>query len=305
MSQPTTPPPFVGATDTKKTIEKTSTGQPAAPKPAKDYINNPFRVALTGLQQLFAFAQAVAIIALVLSVLGNVISSASGMINSTSSTSSSATEAEVTESLSSALNSIDATQVGAIVGIFLFIGLIVFIIGAVLNAYMDAASAAVAQQQKRSFGAISKQVFDRFGGYLWLTIVRAVKIFAWSLLFIIPGVIMSIRYSLAGTAFFARNAKAVESINYSTKITKGAWMTTFASYGFFNLVTLGFLSAVIGAGAQGVLYRQYASCDQNGQTKPSADVWSVVFTVLTAIIGALAVAGLGLLVVFLIAGIAS
>lgn len=295
MPEPTTPPSFKDASHKgdaqSATPIKAGTphGQPAAPQPVKDYINNPFRIALTGLQRMFTFAQTVAIVALVLSVVSGGASTVFDMLDNSSSQTEVSTANDTVK-----LFDMKTEEIAIIVSIVLVVGLVSVIIGAVISAYLDAAAAAVAQQQKRSFGEISKQVFDRFGGYLWLTIVRGVKTFAWSLLLIVPGIIMSIRYSLAGTAFFARGTKAVESINYSTRITKGAWMTTYASLGFFNMVTFGLLSTVIGPGVQGVLYRQYSACEEHKQTKPSADVWSVVFTVLSVMAGVLLLAFIGL-----------
>ena len=285
-----TPPPFKAAEPDTKT---TSTGQPLPPNTAdaSEYKNNPFTIAIDGINSLFKYAQPIAILLVVLSVIGvlaNAASSAADVIYGDTSTSSYESDSIESMSSSSDYSAESITAVLAILGTaFLVVFVIILIASVILYGISDVAAAAAANRRKVTFGEVFSQLFKRLPGYIGLRLLVAVKIFLWSLLFVIPGIIMSVRYSLAGTAYFARNMKATEAIGYSTKITKGGWMTTFASFGWFNLVTLGFIQGLIQAGAQAILFRQFDQLEQAGQQKPGAHGLSIAFTVLLAILSVL------------------
>jgi hypothetical protein len=145
--------------------------------------------------------------------------------------------------------------------------------------------------------------FENLWNYLWLQIIITVKIALWTLLLVIPGIIMSVRYSLAGVVYFDEKKKlrGNAAVKESIRMTRGGWLTAYASHALFNLLTLGAISAVVSTGANAVLYKQFT---QVGDKKPEAHwlSWAsliapvvvVVLAVLVTVVIAVVVALFGL-----------
>lgn len=285
------PPPFKDAVSPKSALT-TLTGQPLPPKNDGEYKNNPFAIAIDGIGALFTYAKSIAVIILVLSVLGWLANAASSAADTFYNNGYTTTQEEaVPFEFPTAGTDYNPEAIGAVLAILGTVFVIVLFFGLiasfVIYGVTDVAAAAAAQHKKVTFGQAFSQLFKRFPGYIGLRLLVLIKIFLWSLLFIIPGIIMSVRYSLAGTAYFAKGMKANEAIAYSTKITKDNWMTTFASFGWFNLVTLGAVQMLTQTGAQALLFRQFDSIEKSGQQKLATHALSIVFTVLYFVIVAL------------------
>lgn len=305
MDQPT-PPPFQSATLTSEPTT-TPSGQPLPPSATdSEYINNPFSVAITGIQRFFKYAKPIAILFVVLSLLSaltNVATSIADIVNESSSGgySESAYDGQALptfEGVSSEQLTVILSVMG---GIFLMFFVVFVMASIIMYGLRDVAAAAAVNRQQIGFGETFSRLFKRLPGYIGLSLLVGVKVFLWSLLFIVPGIIMAVRYSLAGTAYFARNMKASEAIDYSKKITKDGWMTTFASYGWLNLVTLGFIQLLVQPGAQVQIFSQYDRLEQTGGRKPGAHALSIAFTILYFLMIALVLTGLALFAVFSVA----
>lgn len=288
MAQPT--PPEFKPSSTKLTApaKKSKTGQPLPPADGKatiTYENNPFSVAASGIDDLFKYAKVLAIIMLVLSVLGVLGNAASNLHDYNQPYQ---TEPVATPTHAQATPNLSMEQVLALIAmvgsIALIVTIILLVIGSIFAGLRDVSAAAVATRTPVSFGEAFNRLFARFGEYLWLQILIIVKVFLWSLLLIIPGIIMAVRYSLAGTAFFARNMKANEALRYSTTITKGGWLTAAASYGLFNIITLGLISALVDTGVRGTLFRQYDAYNTANLRKPSPHWLTICYFILIALV---------------------
>lgn len=290
MSQPT-PPPFTPARPAGQPAPPTSgaTGQPAPPSADQaTYQNNPFFIAIEGIKALFRYAKPVAIALIVISVFGFIFNAYSNTANifNTDTTQEPTTQPAINEETTAF--AIDSPEsMGAIVGIIglvlivgMIVSVVVLLIGAVVNGLRDVAAAAAVNQQTITLKEAFSTLFRRFPGYLWLLVIVAVKTLLWSLLFIIPGIIMAVRYSLAGVAFFSQNMKAAEAVRYSTQITKNGWTTLFASNIVFNFVTLNTITILVQSSVYAVLFRQYHQLEVANIAKPSPHWLSVVATVL-------------------------
>lgn len=230
------------------------------------YQNNPFTIATDGLSLLFKLAQPIAILAIALSVL-NMFGGFSGNFDADYSKNSSP------ESLAEFGNQLASVPTEAwimigVIGAILLLGFIV--IGTFVSGMIDYTGAQLANNKKVTFGEAFKAVASRFFGYLWLQIWVGIKIFLWSLLLIVPGIIMAVRYSLAGPAFFRHNLSADAAIKHSSTITKGAWLTTFASFGLFNIITFGLIEYLLKPGTSGLLLRQFDAYNDVKMQKPAA-----------------------------------
>lgn len=251
-----------------------STTSPATAK-APDYENNPFFVAVNGLELLFKKAQAIGIVFAVLMALSAFSSLPSAFIPPTDTPAMTEEQiAKEDQAFADGIASIPAEiwiLIGAVVVTLL---LVLIVVGIVISGIADYTASRLAKGHEVSFSEAIRAVFENFFGYTWVVIVTGVKVLLWSLLLIVPGIIMSVRYSLAGVVFFDKKAKGNGAVKESARLTKGAWLTTFASQSLFNLITFGLVELVLVPGTQGILYRQLAAYDKANLQKPAAHVLS-------------------------------
>jgi hypothetical protein len=228
------------------------------------YENNPVYIATNGLDMLFRRATG---LALTLALFAGVFFSQTlptfftdtGKSNSTSTTDSQAFRDAVSQIPAGAWLFIVLVL---LVGIALFLAFVV-----VIRGLIDYTSAKIANGEEATLTEAVKAVFGQFWGYAWVQLITTVKIFLWTLLFIIPGIIMAVRYSLAGVAFFGSDLKGNQAVTHSSRLVKGAWLTTFAAQNLLNIVTFGTLSSLLTAGTNAVLYRQLSTTPDD---RPSA-----------------------------------
>lgn len=212
------------------------------PAPRAEYTNNPFMVAVNGLNLLFLNAQSVAVLLIVVSLLGHV-----------PNFNKSASDGTFT---APTLN-----QILAALPLLLSIGLVAIltwlVVSTIFNGICGYAAARVARGNKTTLKEAAKATFDNFGSLLWLQFLVNIKLLAWSLLLIVPGVIMSVRYTFATTVFFDKKLRGNAAIKRSVALTKKSWITTFASQMVFNAVTFGILSPLVQTATTARLYQQY------------------------------------------------
>lgn len=232
------------------------------------YQNNPFMIAVDGLNLLFKLAQSVAIFGIILCVL-----SLGGSYGGPSGDSASSDA----DSVADTLGAIPA-EVWIIIGVIILIVVIgMFVIGVIISGIMDYTAAKLAQNKTVTLGEAFSGTMKNFGGYLWVRVIVAVKTFLWSLLLIIPGIVMAYRYSLAGVAFFADEKKGDAAVAHSLSLTRGAWLTTYASQTLFNLVTFGLVSSLLMPGTNGLLYRQYTALGDTPKPAAHGLSWLALF----------------------------
>ncbi len=238
------------------------------------YENNPFYIGLNGLKLLFAKAQSVAIFAVVLSVAFFLLNSASNVIETLNATTMSQSEMQARDQADiAAVQDFFAQDPGRIAvagviaasAVFLIIVVMLWLYGA-----LEYTGARLAKGEKVELKTALKETGKELASYIWLYIIVFVKIVLWTLLFIIPGIIMAVRYSLAGTAFFAEGKRGNEAVKRSLELTKGAWFTTFAGSGLWNFITFGTITWLLQPGVNAVLYSQLSQTTNAGQAKPPA-----------------------------------
>lgn len=256
----------------------------------KDYENNPFFIATKGLSALFALARGVAIVFVVLSVILSFYGGPSVPTDSEGNPD----PTQVTQTFASWSANEWITAVGAVT----IIGAALLLLGALFGGVSAYTSAQLAKGKRVPLNEAFKVAFEHLWSFLWLQIVIFVKLLLWTLLFIVPGVIMSVRYSLASVAFFDKDLRGNAAIKESLRLTKGAWFTTFAGNALLNLITFGVISSVVTTGANAILYRQFTKL---GDDKPAAHWLSWLTLFLPLIIFALLMLFLILLVAVVIA----
>lgn len=157
----------------------------------------------------------------------------------------------------------------------LFIGLIVIaiavfalVVSAMLHGIGAYTASRLARGEKVTIRDAFYTVLERFGSYLVFYVWMNLKIFLWTLLFIIPGIFAYYRYAFAGIAFFDKDLKHEQAIKESIRLTKGGRMTIFSSQLLFNMITFGYIDQIITLATNSELYRQYTELDKANQQKP-------------------------------------
>lgn len=231
------------------------------------YINNPLKIGVDGSKLLFQKAPMAALILAILSGLG-----ATNYFGDPSS----APAAENPPMPAGA--TLDVAAVIIIATLILIFAFGILVIGSIVTGVFAYTSAEIANGREVTFRQAVKATFDRLWSFVWLQLLTILKIVGWSLLFIVPGIIMAVRYSLANLSFFDEKKKLTgnAAIKDSIVLTKGAWMTTFAGQMLLNLITLGSISPIVDTGSKAVLYRQLNAVQKADAQKPKAHALSWV-----------------------------
>lgn len=258
------------------------------------YENNPFFVAINGLELLFQKARPIGIALLILAAFSAISPIRSFIIPSEQQTNQ---QAQVTQdqgkAIADTISSIPAEAWVLIAFLALAIVAIAIAIGVVFRGVLDYTSAQLAADKTVTLSEAFRAVFRNFWPYTWVLTIMTVKVLLWSLLLIIPGIIMAVRYSLAGVSFFSNGLKGNAAVQHSSGLVKGAWLTTFASQTLLPLLTLGYAQNLLAPGINAVLYRQLV---HTGAEKPKAHILSWLIVVIPFIIALVVIAGLLLLV---------
>jgi hypothetical protein len=260
---------------------KTSTtiSKPTAQR--ANYINNPLKLAVEGSKLLFQKAPMIAILLAIISALG-----ASNYNLSPPAATDESGAAITNPAMEPAVIAI----IIVIALVFLF-GAIVF--GSIVSGIAAYTSAEIAKGREVSFKVAARATFDRLWSFVWLQVLTGIKVVLWSLLFIVPGIIMAVRYSLANISFFDSDKKLTgnTAIKDSLALTKGAWITTFASQTFFNIITLGTISPIIDTGSKAMLYRQFAAAQGAPKPRPHTLSWVTLGIFILIIVIAISLMG--------------
>lgn len=246
-------------------------------KTTEKYENNPLVVTVEGLKLIFNKAQQVAIF---IAILIGVVSILSFLMQIAGSVAESTVKKThmTTEQYSVSFDiSLQAGEIGMIatlivVGLVVYIGFV--LVAFYINAITDYTAARAAEGKSVTLKEAAGAAWQKFGGYLWVMILSGLKLLAWTLLFIIPGIYKSVRYSLAGVSYFSDPAtlRGDAAIQHSNRLTDGAWLTTFSSLSFFNILTGGLIEPLLTMSSKAVLFRQYKA---HGDTpKPQAHILS-------------------------------
>ncbi len=232
------------------------------------YENNPFFIGLHGLQLLFRNAQSVGIFAAVLVGIGVFFNTVTSVIDTVNNMD----QPQSVTRVEPIANNVDFNIFGLllVLGFLVLISVIVVLLFLLPYSVLEYSAAQLALGKKVTLKQAISNVWRNLLGYFWVYIIVIVKLFLWTLLLIVPGIIMAIRYTLAGTVFFAENKRGNAAVKRSAELTKGAWFTTFAGHGLWNLITFGQITPLITPSANAILYRQLKDVTDRGAKKPNA-----------------------------------
>jgi hypothetical protein len=237
-----------------------------AQKVAQKYENNPFYITYNGLMLLFKNAQSVAIYATILAGIGVIMSAVNSAVDMATSYRN---ESAPTEMGQLSMNGIDIPILLGFIGVAVLVTVIFMLVFLFLYGILEYTAAELAKGKKVTLEQAIVGVWRGFLGYTWVYVLVFGKLFLWTLLFIIPGIIMSVRYMLAGTTYFAENKRGNDAIKRSSALTKGAWFTTFAGFGLWNFITFNLITPLVNPSAATILYRQLKDATDSGIQKPT------------------------------------
>ena len=240
------------------------------------YINNPFFIATEGLKLFFTKALGIAVLLIIVSAFFHAYTPASSSEPTRQPTS---TINNQRDSSKVTIPS-NAAAIIVVLAVMLGTGVVIALLsaGTILAGISAYSSAQVANGKDVLLKDSWMVTLEKFWSLLWLQVLIIVKILAWALLFIIPGIVMAYRYSLASTAFFDKNLKGNAAIKESLALTKGSWITLFGAQTLFSLVTLGTLNNLLSTSTTAVLYRQFRATPL--EDRPKAHGLSIAMFVL-------------------------
>lgn len=280
-------------------MNKTTTPTTAAK--TVDYENNPFYIATKGIDLLFKHAQSVGIVIGIFLALSLLSSYSGGFMPQQPSVTNTQPGADAsvetnTNELTNFFQQIPPqTFLLAGAGILL-VALVVIAIVFYIQAVIDYTSSKLAKGQDVTIGHAMAAAMKGFWGYAWVKTIVGLKVFLWTLLFIVPGIIMAVRYSLSGISYFDKNLHGNAAVRDSLALTKGAWLTTGAAQMIMHIVTLGMAGDLFAPGARAILYRQLSAVTAAGESKPKAHGLSWAVLILPIVLFALIITAIVLLV---------
>lgn len=239
----------------KKAPSKKTTNTPIAPF-------NPFFTALNGITALFSGALSVGIVILVVNA----------VINMTSFNTSTDAQENPASPFQDAYNQFTSLDPAALFGIGAIVLVIIafsIVVGSMVHGIQSYTALKIAKHEKTTIGEAFSAVLSQFGNYILLYLWMNLKIFLWTLLLIVPGIIAYYRYSFAGIVFFDKGLRLDKAIQESNRLTKGGVTTLFSSHMLFNIITLGYIDLVIWIASTSQLYREYTELDAAKRDKPS------------------------------------
>ncbi len=245
------------------------------------YDSNPFTLAFNSLTRMFNKNVGWAIAILVLgffSFIGQSISN----LSSNSYTPSSTPSSQVQDYPSLGMpnpnprTDVSDTNVAAVIAIALLVLVIVtaiIVVGTAISVFIGGMFSYVALQSEKeksvSFSEAWEATAKRFWRLLGAQLLAGLKIFGWTLLLIVPGIIAAFRYALLPYVIMAEGAdsKGVIKSHDSTKaLVKGRLMEVFGVATVAGIIP--FIGSLLGITGNAALYTQMKAYSDAGVEKP-------------------------------------
>lgn len=230
---------------------------------------NPFSVTIEGLTLLFSRAQSIALFLIAVIIVGFIFNMTTPAPEFTKDSTGKATE----EFIKNAFQAPPEVQL-TWVGMGLVLALFYMAVTTMLHGISSYAALQLSKNNEVKLSEAFNAVLENFGRYFVMYFLMNLKIFLWSLLFIIPGIIAYYRYSFAGILFFDPDKKlrGNEALAGSSRLAKKGLLTIFASQFLFDVITFFYANRLITLSSQSVLYREYAALEAANAKKPSAHI---------------------------------
>ncbi len=276
--------------------------KPANLTPASEYNSNPFTLAFDSMSRMFNKNAPWAITVLVLALFGFF-----GQLGSNIATTLSDNSAS-TESYSTSMSSSSSLDVSSIVAIVIVVSVGVIIFGtlaAIVSTYIQGMFSYVAlkseEDKEVTFNEAFQATSKRFWRLFFAQLLAYLKIVGWTLLFIIPGIIASLRYRLL--PYIIMNEPETETgitkaHDDSKTLVKGRLMEVFGVATVATVIPI--LGTLLGLSGNAALHNQLGYYNKSGLEKPKIHWLNYIGLILIALITMLALMALFITLVILI-----
>ncbi len=226
----------------------------------KKYDSNPFTLSFSALERFFKSNLVWAIVILAFGLFGFLFQ-ATGSVMDTVSQPAAPDNHQPTSLSHSTFNDADGGVIAAIIIIAAIFIVILVLISSVIQTFITGIFSYVINQSEQeksvSFSEAFHATTKRFWRLFWASILANIKIFLWTLLLIIPGIIATLRYSLLPYLIMNESEKEkgiIDSHNKMKAIVRGRLWEVF---GVATVsVIIPFIGNIVGLAGRGALYRQ-------------------------------------------------
>jgi uncharacterized membrane protein len=161
--------------------------------------------------------------------------------------------------LGSDIDSLTSEKVGFLFAVLAIVAIVAAVVSFVMSLFLgNVVAVGTSGWMHRHYRSESPRIAEVFGGFsrYWHTVgtmaLRELKVFLWSCLFVVPGIVAALRYSmvpyiLADNRRYGRNMSASEVLRLSDKMTDGhKWDLfvldlSFIGWQMLNALTFGIL----------------------------------------------------------------
>lgn len=218
--------------------------------PDKEYVSNPFTLTFNALGRLFKYNQVWAIVLIVFGILGFFWQIGTSLVDLATRSPSNYDHGSFSAASSSA--STTSPETATIVAIIIIIATVLIfaiVIGTVVNTFVQGMFTYVAlaseKEQNVSFGEAFSATAKRFWRLFGAQLLAGLKIFGWTLLFIVPGIIAALRYSLL--PFVVMSEPESDGRGVSESHTRIKALTKGRLIEVFGINTVGAIIPVVGS----------------------------------------------------------
>lgn len=235
----------------------------------RPYDSNPFTLSFNAFVRFFESNSNWAIALIALGIVGFIFQSMSVLIDLFSTEGGS----DTVDNSFLPFNNIDTTIIIAlIVGVSVVV-IFSVLISAVVGTYVRGILAYVALQSEKNKAVSFKEAFDETTQRFWrlfsTTLLAWLKIFGWSLLLIIPGIIASIRFRLLPYVIMSESSEksgAVSAHSTTKKLVKGRLLEVFGVYFVAGLIPV--VSMIVEFAGTAALHNQLAATQDDISQRP-------------------------------------
>jgi len=268
------------------------------------YDSNPFTLSFEALGRFFKFNVGWAIVIISLAFfgfLGQIGQSVVDMNNREETSSYQNESEELFADFKTPDESFETAAIIAIVVGVIVVTSIFVIIGSAIGVYVQGmfSYVALASEKNKSvgFSEAFQEVAKRFWRLFGSQLLASLKIFAWSLLFIIPGIIAALRYSMLPFVIMSSDS-STKGIGLAHKQTKE--LVNKRLFEVFGVAFVGGVIPVIGSlvslSGKAALHNQLYAYNQANQVKPPIHWLNYLGLVLAAVFVILMILIIGLIV---------
>jgi hypothetical protein len=116
------------------------------------------------------------------------------------------------------------------------LGLLAGLIIALVNIGVILAIKRIEEKKEASFESIATSLKGRFWSVIWIMILNSVLVMLWSLLLIIPGIIMAIYYSFSLYTLIFEDQRGMQALNRSKELVRDYWWGVLGRYLLLGLL---------------------------------------------------------------------